>query len=292
MASEDREVVVGSESRNTGVLWIAVAVAVVVVVGLFAYGSSRSQQQTIAQLNAHQADLTSTIGQLQGQLSDVTAKLNDVQNAQTAAANQAAAAKAQPGKPDPRWNRVQTQLNAEKKQLDQQQSALTDQQNSLNQARTDLQNTISANHDELTGSIARTHDELVALEQKGERNYDEFDLTKGKGNRLTRVGPISLAVRKTDAKHSHYDLAMMIDDKQMTKKNVNLYEPVWIGDSQESQPVQIVVNKIDKDHIHGYVASAKYTSAQMRPASAPANAASTETPSGSAQAPSTIPQSN
>jgi uncharacterized coiled-coil protein SlyX len=294
-SSDEKEVIV---ERGSGGFWAIAAIVVVVIVCLIAYGETQHQQQTIAQLNAHETDMSSTIGQLQNQLSDVTNKLNNVQTAQTAAttaANEAAAAaaKARPSRPDPRWNKFQSQLSAQQQQLASEQGAITDAQNAVNQTRTDLEGTINSNHDELTGSIAKTHDELVALEQRGEKNYDEFDLTRGKSNRFNRVGPISLAVRKTDPKHKHYDLAMMVDDNQMQKKNVNLYEPIWIGDSQDSQPLEIVVNKIDKDHIHGYVASAKYSAAEMKPTSAPANTPAPQTPDNSTQAaPSNSPQSN
>lgn len=291
-SSDEKEVIV---ERSYGGLWAAAAIVVVAIVCSVAYSQSHRQQQTIAQLNAHETDMNSTIGQLQNQLSDVTNKLNDVQTAQTAAttaANEAAAAKARPARPDPRWNKFQNQLSAQQQQLASEQGAITDAQNALNQTRTDLEGTINSNHDELTGSIAKTHDELVALEQKGERNYDEFDLTKGSNSRYYRVGPISLAVRKTDPKHKHYDLAMMVDDNKMQKKNVNLYEPIFIGDSQDGQPVEIVVNKIDKNHIHGYVASAKY-SAQMKATSAPADAPAPMTPDNTATpAPTSNPQSN
>ena len=130
----------------------------------------------------------------------------------------------------------------------------------------DLEGKVDSTRDELNGSIARTHDELVALEQQGERNYFEFDLLKAK--RFQRLGPVYISLRKADAKHKTYDLAMIVDDNQLSKKHVNLYEPIWIdgGDSQQSQ---VVVNKIDKDHVHGYVSAPKYSqSASLAPASA------------------------
>jgi len=295
-SSENRHEEVIVERRGSAGIWTAVAFVVLAGVALFAYADAHHQQRTISQMTAQENDMNSTIGQLQNQLNDVNAKMSDMQSAQNAAAaNAAAQAKASGtthAKPDPRWGKVQGQLDAQQQQLKDEQSALSDQQNALTQTRTDLEGSITSNHDELAGTIAKNHDELVALEQKGERSYDEFDLSRGKSNRFYRVGPISLALRKADPKHEHYDLAMMVDDNQMQKKNVNLYEPILIGDAQDSQPVEIVVNKIDKDHIHGYVASAKY-SAQMKQTSTPANTPAPETPDNtSTPVPSTAPQSN
>jgi len=127
--------------------------------------------------------------------------------------------------------------------------------------RADLEGSISSTKNELNGSIAKTHDELVALEKRGERNYYEFDLTKSK--QFQRIGPMSLSLRRTDTKHKSYDLAMLVDDNELNKKKVNLYEPVWIHTESGGQPVQIVVNRIDKNGVHGYVSAPKYKVSEL-----------------------------
>ena len=58
---------------------------------------------------------------------------------------------------------------------------------------------------------------------------------------------------------------MIVDDQQLSKKKINLYEPVWIHRTDDPQPVQIVVNKIDKDRIHGYVSAPKYRNSEITP---------------------------
>jgi len=269
-----REEVVVKETRSHSGAWAAAAVLIALVAALVAFSYGHGQQSAMAQLVSHQADMTATINQLQNQLSDATAKLNNLAAARTAPPAQAgvpSGSRTSPriAKNDPRWKKMQSQL-------DEQKQTLADQQNAINQTRTDLEGNIASSHDELSGSIARTHDELVALEQRGERNYDEFDLTKGKNNHFYRTGPISLELKKADAKHKHYDLALLIDDNEIQKKNVNLYEPVWLRNSTDGQPLEVVVNRIDKDRIHGYVSSPKYAQGQVRPAnSASAPASST-----------------
>ena len=49
----------------------------------------------------------------------------------------------------------------------------------------------------------------------------------------------------------------------MTKKNVNLYEPIWIHTENESQPVQVVVNKIDRNFVRGYISAPKYKPSEL-----------------------------
>lgn len=184
---------------------------------------------------------------------------------------------------DKKYQQLQAQLADQQKQLKDTQDEVakdrTDLESSINSTRDDLNST----RDNLNGSIAKTHDELVTLEKRGERAYFEFDLNKSK--EFARVGPLTLSLRKADTKHKSYDLAMIVDDNELQKKKVNLFEPVWIHDENESQPVQIVVNKIDKDHVHGYISAPKYKpsdlanngtgSASVTPVSAKTPAAAT-----------------
>jgi hypothetical protein len=153
-----------------------------------------------------------------------------------------------------RYKQLQAQLAEQQKQLKQTQDLVA-------KNRSDLEGSLNSTRDELNGSIAKTHDELVVLAKRGERSYFEFDLSKSKN--FQRVGPLALSLRKADAKHKSFDMQMIVDDNQLSKKKVNLYEPVWIHTENESQPVQVVANRIDKDHIHGYVSAPKYKPSEL-----------------------------
>jgi hypothetical protein len=146
-------------------------------------------------------------------------------------------------------------------QLAEQQKQLKDTQDRLTTAKSDLEGKLGSTRDELNGSIARTHEELVGLEKRGERRYYEFDLSKSKG--FQREGPIQISLRKADSKHQSYDLMMLVDDHQLSKKKVDLYEPIWLHQTGQPQPVQVVVNKIDKNTIHGYVSAARYKDSDL-----------------------------
>jgi hypothetical protein len=162
---------------------------------------------------------------------------------------------------DLRIKQMQDQLSWQQKQLD---STHED----LQKARSDLDGRLNSTRDELNGSIgrandsiARTHEELVALEKRGERNYYEFQLDKSK--RFQHVGPLGLSLRKVNTKHRSYNLAMMVDDFQLDKKNVNLYEPVWITLSDRPQPLELVINQVDKDHVQGYLSEPRYKKSDL-----------------------------
>lgn len=173
-----------------------------------------------------------------------------------------------------RWKRIEDQLAAN-------QQAIATTQRDVEKARTDMEGEVSSARDEFNGSIARTHDEMVALEKKGERNYYEFDLQRSK--QFQRVGPLNLSLRKTNSKHQHYDMAMLVDDRLLNKKHVNLYEPVLIYPADSHQPLEIVVNRITQEGAHGYISAPRYPETQS---AGPAGAARSEsTPAASGNGP-------
>ena len=242
--------------------WVLIGgVALLVVAGL-AFGYGYSQQAAVGHLTAQQSAATATIDQLQSQVNTVTAKLNDMvaaQQAATQAGEQAAAQKkptARHGAPvvDKRYKELKAELDDQGKQL-------KDTQDQVAKNRTDLEGSLSSTKDELNGSIAKTHEELVTLQKRGERNYFEFDLTKSK--QFQRFGPLTLSLRRSDAKHKNYDLSMVVDDSRLDKKHVNLYEPIWIHSETDGQPVQIVVNKIGRNEVHGYISAPKYRESEL-----------------------------
>ncbi|HET9994229.1 MAG TPA: hypothetical protein VFQ18_02375 [Candidatus Acidoferrum sp.] len=253
-----------SQSGLSRVLAIA-AVAFLIVAGI-AFGYR--QQIMVGHLTAQQSVDKVTINDLQGQLATMTAKLNEMAADQQAA--QAAAQKAsQPGskgtavarpatKRGPSIDKRYKQLQA---QLEEQQKQMKETHDLVAKNRSDLEGNLNSTKDELNGSIARTHEELVALAKRGERSYFEFDLTKSK--QFQRVGPISLSLRKADIKHKSYDVNLIVDDNDLSKKKVNLYEPIWIHVENEAQPVQIVVNRVEKNAVHGYVSAPKYKPSEL-----------------------------
>lgn len=244
---------------------VVVAVVLLVIAGI-AFGYGYRQQIAVGHLTAQQSVASSTIDQLQGQLNTVTNKLNDMVTAQQAAqqaADQAAAQKKTAAKRGPVVDKRYKQLQA---QLEDQQKQLKDTQDLVAKNRADLESNLGSTKEELNGTIAKNHDELVALEKRGERSYFEFDINKSK--QFQRFGPLTVSLRHTDTKHMNYDLMMVVDDNQLTKKHVNLYEPIWIHTESEGQPVQIVVNKISKNFVHGYISAPKFKASELAAASA------------------------
>lgn len=231
-----------------------------------ALGGYAIHEHTAAQkLAVQNAQANAALGATQHELSDLTAKVNVLAaraEAQTAAQNAPTKQSAAVGserhrasaahrpRVDMRYKKLQSQLDAQGKAIEQTRSELENTRGDLASTRT-----------ELSGSIAHTHDELVLLEKKGERNYTEFDLLKSK--QFKREGPFSLRLRKANEKHQYADLELMVDDRDLTQKHVNLYQPVMYYTPDSPQPVEVIINQVSKNHIHGYVSAPKYRKSEL-----------------------------
>jgi hypothetical protein len=261
-----------STTPRWGLIAVVAVLCCAVAFGGFYLVREHRQAQDLA---ANNLKLTAALGQVQSQLAAVSDKLNalnaappqPVPVARPSAMPERTRAKAKRrmtarrASEDPRWKQVRSDLAEQQKQL-------ASTREDLAKTRSDLEGNLNSTRDELNGSIAhtndqvaRTHDELVSLQKRGERNYFEFTLDKSK--KFQRVGPISVSLRKVNFKRKHYNMIMMVDDFQLNKNNVNLYEPVWITLSDRPQPLELVVNSIHKDQIQGYISEPKYKKSEL-----------------------------
>ena len=276
MEHENEQVYVRPKSGST-LTWILAAVVLIAgIAAAFGY-LSRDHAQMKALEGTNQA-LNSSLAQMKSQFQAQIDSLNRELRAKAqqesaparlpaASGNGRLASRVQPRRTseDPRIKQLQSKVSDQEK-------ALTSTRDDLNQTRQDLQGKLDSTRDEfngsldstrteLSGSIARTHDDLVALQKRGERNYYEFQITRSK--EFHRVGPVSVSLRKANTKRKSYDLALFVNDNQLQKKSVNLFEPVWINLGDRPQPVELVVNQISKDQIQGYITEPKYKRSEL-----------------------------
>lgn len=108
--------------------------------------------------------------------------------------------------------------------------------------------------------IARNGSELADLRLRGERDYIEFDLTK-KAKRQ-KVGVVHLELKKTDDRRQKYTLALTADDKTVEKKDRTSFEPVQFYLQGQRQATEIVVQKVLRDRITGYISTPKVKDAR------------------------------
>ena len=233
-------------------------IIVAVFIGITGLGYAVHEHNNAQSLATENQQMTAQLSTTHSQLDALSAKVNALTTSLeakpappppvvVAAPHRRPAASHRSSAQDLRFKKLQSQIDAQGKAIEE--------------ARGDLANTRT----ELSGSIARTHDELVVLEKKGERSYFEFDLQKSK--QFKREGPLSVSLRKANEKHQYADLQLTVDDRDLTQKHVNLYQPVMFYQPDTQQPVELVINSISKDHIHGYISAPKYSKAELTVAS-------------------------
>jgi hypothetical protein len=249
--------------------WLAILSVLFLAAAVFAAGYAYQQNRAVAELKQKNDAMTSTEAQMSNQIDALSVKIAQMTPpppsapaAEAPANAEASGAKSASRRPASAGSGVQNRrLKQMQSQLTEQRKELMQTREDLASARSDLEGKLGSTRDELNGSIARTHEELVGLEKRGERLYYEFDLSKSKS--FQREGPIQLSLRKADSKHQSYDLMMLVDDHELSKKKVDLYEPIWLHEGDMPQPVQVVVNRIGKNDIHGYVSAPKYKEAEL-----------------------------
>src|SRR3984957_6703347 len=109
--------------------------------------------------------------------------------------------------------------------------------------------------------IAKNHDEIDALPRLGERDYVEFTIA-GK-NKPQKVGNVTVELKGVNEKRNQYTVAMTVEDKRFDKKNRALNEPIFFYTSGTKIPDEIVINKVGKDTISGYISVPKANAASQ-----------------------------
>jgi len=124
--------------------------------------------------------------------------------------------------------------------------------------KTDLDKTredLSLARSEMGTLIARNHDEIDFLRRQGERDYIEFAIA-GK-NKPQKIGNVTVELKGINEKRNQFSVAMTVEDKRFDKKNRALNEPIFFYTSGTRLPEELVINKVGKDQISGYISIPK-----------------------------------
>jgi uncharacterized protein (DUF2141 family) len=129
--------------------------------------------------------------------------------------------------------------------------------------RTDLDSTredLKMARSEMGTLIARNHDEIDQLRRLGERDYVEFTIADK--NKPQKVGNITVELRGVNPKRNQYSVVMVVEDKRFEKKNRAANEPVFFYTTGTHLPEEMVINKVGKNQISGYVSIPKANTQQ------------------------------
>ncbi len=102
--------------------------------------------------------------------------------------------------------------------------------------------------------IARNHEEIDALRKLGQRDYYEFTLVRHHPIHLANIG---LELKKTNKKHHRFSVNLLVDDIWIEKNHRTIDEPIFFATASSRSFCELVVNKVDKGVITGYISTPK-----------------------------------
>ena len=255
--------------KGNGLRWVVIALAVVLAANIcFAYYTWQqltkiSQTQTdqvnlltrrmdssderYAQLRGQFEVTAGRLGLTQQELARAKALATNIEKQQQQAVHQLNAAIAQKASAD-QVNSLQTEANAKFGSLSGDIAGTQKDLDATKEALTGAKG-------ELSGAIAKTHDELVALAHRTDRDYFEFHLTN-KGARQ-KLGGVTVQLVKTNTKKNVFSAYLFFDDKRTLRSNESIDQPVFFYVEGAASSLELVVNKLAKNSISGYVSAPK-----------------------------------
>ncbi len=271
-----------SNSNSHGIPgWMIAAVAVLGVVALVGLAVARNastqtqeiQQQFDGKVKAMQVDFTAQVAQvqqhlsqsdaanvgLQSDLSVVTKRLRLTQTDLKKAREEAAQIRTEEQQKIDEVNGSVTSALATKASTDDVKGV----DGKVEGVRTDLtgtQNDLKMARSELGTLIARNHEDVEQLRRLGERDYIEFTIDAK--NKPQKVGSFLVELKGTNVAKKRYNVALVVDDSRIEKKNLPVNEPVFFHQGNDRRPLEMVVNSVAKDKVTGYISIPKSAGTQ------------------------------
>lgn len=264
--------------------WIYAAFLIILGgIGYLVYAGYTARQQAaqtasdLAKTTAEAAQLSARLDQANGRIAELRGELEatarhvnltaaEVANAHSRAEQIAQEEKADDAKlvaqigqvkqdNEAKIGQVTTDLSGAKSDIDATKKDLEATKGKLTSAIGDVTNQGSL--------IAKNHEELDELRRLGERNI--FDFSIGKTKTPQKVGPIQLQLTKVDTKHYKYTVLVVVDDKQIEKKDKTIDELMQFRVRGARAPYELVVFEVAKDKITGYLSTPKEVAAAAAP---------------------------
>jgi len=247
---------------------IAIIVVLALLLGYVAYAQRAAKQELSAQLtelNGKLTQVTTRAATLEDNYANLKAQFDVTSEKLGMTQEELSRARALARQIKEEQQRTAAQLGS---RIEQQQQALgsltgevgevkgnvAETQKSLEETRSVLQRTIG-DLGVQSGLIARNSGEVEELKKRGERDYFEFDIKKSK--QYTRVGLVSVKLKKTDTKRQKFTLELLDSDKLIEKKDKTLPEPVQFYMQGTRYLLELVVYEVNKDRIVGYLSVPK-----------------------------------
>jgi len=251
--------------------WLALALIIPVAISVWALWASGNARQ--ATRDAEQAAAAET--------KTLRASVDQLQQQLTVSEQERQAAQGQLSTLNEQIHKTQGSIGAARKQNKELADQLSDVQTNVSGVKQELATKANGSDVEAVGNdvkgvrsdldaqkqglqmarsefgtlIARNHEDIEQLRRLGVRDYFEFSLNK-KGD-IEKVGSVSVELRNADPKHHQFSVNLVVDDMKLEKKNRSINEPIFFYTSGSRQALELVINKVEKNKVSGYVSAPK-----------------------------------
>ena len=128
----------------------------------------------------------------------------------------------------------------------------------LEEAAESNRSEIAGNRDSLgslTTKVDANAEEIGGVKRSLDRDYYNFELQRNGG--VMKVFNVAMLLKNTDFKNQRYHVEIVADGRRMNKKRVNINEPIFFYVEGQKKPYEILVNRVDKKFVVGYLSVPK-----------------------------------
>lgn len=149
---------------------------------------------------------------------------------------------------------LRTQTGEISERVQQANTNIADLRDSSNQNRTDIESQ-EESIGQLQSQVTTTEERLAALKDTVERAYYHFEISEKSG--FMKTLDVSLRLRDADFRKQRYDLDIFSGRKRIQKKDQPINEPIYFYIDGFQRPYEILVNKVEKSFVVGYLSVPK-----------------------------------
>jgi chromosome segregation ATPase len=151
-------------------------------------------------------------------------------------------------------NDLRNETGEIKKQVTEANSNISDlrQATSRNAGEIESTKTAVASVREATDANRKT---ISDVQYSLARDVYNFELTENTG--IMKVDDVSLRLRKVELSKQRYDMEIFTGNKRLKKTGQLLNEPIYFFVTGAQKPYELVVTKLDKKHVIGYLSVPK-----------------------------------
>ena len=280
-ASEENR---GGNNGNHTLLIAALIVGTVSVLAYFLYQAQSNIDQLSAELAANQDNLTAvteTLEESNVQISELDKGLDSSQKKLTRQGQELNRYKGLYAGVKTGQEQQNRELQAmdlrkaeqeEVNQIKQQTSQLQGETSQLKEKLTETNSTVATLDQKTTenksqidqnraavGEVRTTAQanttEIAGVKRSLEREYYNFELHEKGG--YMKVFEVSLSLKDADWKKRQFDLYVLADGKVIQKKDQSINEPIFFYIEGKKKPYEVVVTRVDKKLVVGYLSVPK-----------------------------------